>query len=187
MATQAVKNMRWAGGPRPPLVYADSSILVTAGQTFVAGDLVTITRGTGTISEYAANGPNVAGFALSGATAALAANINVPIQAVDTNSIYIGNIYSGASATATAITQLGMICAVRTPSAGVWVVDIGTTTDTDSIVQIVGFVYGPDWDTNGSPYTKAMGDTGGEVYFRFVTATIDTADGSLGSILDFAV
>lgn len=186
MATQATRALRWTRnkyGAANPEVFYDTNIVVAANETFVAGDLVTITPGTGTIAEYVANGANISGIALEDAVV----GSPIKIQLINPGDVFIANVYHATPASSvTAITELGVTYAAASSAAGIWGPSLATTTDTDAVLKIIGFVYGPDTDSSGVPYNKAIGDTNGEVYCTFVPNTIDTADGSLGNILDFA-
>ncbi len=184
MATQALRNLRWShsdAGSQGPLSFYDANIKEANSQSFVVGDLVTATPGTGTVSIFAAQGRNVSGIAETDATNVTSGNIAIRIQKILPTEVYIANLYNGASATTSAITQLGKCYGLRKASAGVWVVDTAVGgTITQANVQVVGFVYGYDVDSSGNPYGKALGDTCAEVYIKFMTN-----DGTNNNILDF--
>jgi hypothetical protein len=181
MATQVVRQLQWVASDdgSTPEVFYDPGIVCAAAQTFIAGDLVTITPATGTIAEYAVNGDHLSGIALEDAVVGSAIKI-LKIRKSDT---YKANICNGATATtATAITQLGIAYGLYTSAAGIWKVDTGNTTAHDVRVKVTGFVYGPALDSSGVPYQKAIGDAAGQVYCKFLSD-----DGTNLQILDFDI
>jgi len=179
MATQATRGLRYSGDGIVEEFY-DSNIKEANTQSFVQGDLVTVTPGTGTVAIFAADGIHIGGIALTNATNVSSGNVAIRIQKILPGEYYIANVYNGGSATTTAITQLGKCYGLVKVSAGVWAVDTNLSTITSCNVQVVGFVYGPDIDSSGAPYNKALGDTAGEVYIKFMTT-----DGTASQMLDF--
>lgn len=192
MATFTATNLRWAGvegvTAASPVEFYDPGIKEGNTQSFVVGDLVTVTPGTGTVAEFAANGAHISGIALTNATNAAqgsSGHVAIRFQKILPGEVYIGTVYSGASAGATAITQLGARVGLRSPSAGVWVLDVAEVADTSANAQIVGFYYGTARDSSGNEQQMALGDTGGWAYFKFIQNRVDTQDGSVGGMLDF--
>lgn len=183
-STLNIRKLRWAKGVTPgapPDVLDDPNIKEANSQTFVAGDLVTVTPGTGTVAEFAANGRHLAGIALDSATnASGSTNQKIRIQIIQPNETYIATLRSSSTTVASAITHLGKCYGLISPSAGVWCADANSATVTNANVQVTGFVYGPDVDSSGNPCVKALGDTNAEVYVKFMTG-----DGTNAQILDF--
>jgi hypothetical protein len=186
MASQAIRQLRWAGGSVPE-VFHNAGVKETNSQSFIKGDLVTIVPGTGTVSEYVVNGINIGGIALDNATNVTTGNIAIRIQKIMKDQVFIANVTNGATATeVTAITQLGKCYGLYTSAAGVWKVDVGNSTSSNCRVKVIGFVEGTDIDADGNPYTKAIGDAAGEVYIKFLSSDgVGTDAATNDQILEF--
>jgi len=182
MATHANRPIAWvkSEGLGNPENFYDPAIKEANSQSFVIGDLVTVTPGTGTVSEFAANGRHLSGIAQTDATNVTSGNIAIRIQKILANEVYEMNLTNNGSDVTGAITHLGKVYGLKDLGSGVWAVDTNSGTVTNANVQVVGFKLGPDYDENGTSFVAAVGDVNPRVYVKFITN-----DGTNSQILDY--
>lgn len=178
MATQAIRQIQWAhneSGSANPEVYDQA--LEANSQTFVAGDLLYLNSGAVTI--YTADGTRIAGIALEAGTNVSSGNTAITYMKIRPTDRFIMNLSTGV----TAVGNVGTAYGLTASSAGKWTVD---TSDTNHPrVEVCSIVLGPDTDTNGTPFNRAVGDTYGQVIVKFLalgwdhdsTAAVSTLQG----------
>ena len=182
MSTFAIAAAKWVqndDGNLAPQEYYDSVTLEANSQDFTIGDLVYLSAGT--VTEYAADGTLIAGFAQTAATNVTSSNAAIRIMKILGGDVWSMSCTNAGTAAAGSAAYIGEDYGVVQTASG-WCVNVAETDHPR--VRVVGVDYTPRIDTSGIVRVPAVGDTGVRLLVKFLDSAEDH-DADTCGILQF--